>query len=41
MDLLIDHSDMQKDRHARAAKIYSFDKEKYEELKETGFYFEI
>ncbi|WP_343558693.1 NUDIX domain-containing protein [Sphingobacterium sp.] len=41
MDLLIDHSNMQKDRHARAAKIYSFDKEKYEKLKETGFYFEI
>ncbi|WP_286863069.1 MULTISPECIES: NUDIX hydrolase [Sphingobacterium] len=41
MGLLIDHSDMQKDRHARAAKIYSFDKVKYEELKESGFYFEI
>lgn len=41
MGLLMDHSDMQKDRHARAAKIYSFDKVKYEQLKEGGFYFEI
>ncbi len=41
MGLLIDHSGMQKDRHARSAKIYSFDRMKYDELKEAGFYFEI
>lgn len=41
MGLLIDHSDKQKDRHARAAKIYSFDKVKYKALTESGFYFEV
>ncbi|MGE8426591.1 MAG: NUDIX hydrolase [Sphingobacterium sp.] len=41
MDLLIDHSDQQKDRRARAAKIYSFDRVKYKELTESGFYFEV
>lgn len=41
MGLLIDHSDKQKDRRARAAKIYSFDRVKYKELTESGFYFEI
>lgn len=41
MDLLIDHSDKQKDRRARAAKIYSFDKRKYQALMESGFYFEV
>lgn len=41
MDLLIDHSDQQKDRRARAAKIYSFDKAKYQALTESGFYFEV
>jgi len=41
MGLLIDHSDKQKDRPARAAKIYSFDKVKYKALTESGFYFEV
>ncbi|MDM1294115.1 NUDIX hydrolase [Sphingobacterium sp. N143] len=41
MGLLIDHSSKQKNRHARAAKMYSFDKVKYQKLKETGFYFEV
>lgn len=41
MDLLIDHSDKQKDRPARAAKIYSFDKVKYQALTASGFYFEV
>ena len=41
MGLLIDHSDKQKDRPARAAKIYSFDKVKYQALTESGFYFEV
>jgi len=41
MGLLIDHSDKQKDRRARAAKIYSFDRVKYKELTESGFYFEV
>ncbi len=39
--LLIDHSEKQMDRGATAAKIYSFDKEKYEALKQSGFYFEV
>lgn len=39
--LLIDHSDLQKNRTLRAAKIYSFDKEKYEKLTKSGFYFGI
>ena len=41
MDLLIDHSDKQENRHSRAAKIYSFDKDKYTALSKSGFYFEI
>lgn len=41
MGLLIDHSDKQKDRRSRAAKIYSFDRIKYKELTESGFYFEV
>jgi 8-oxo-dGTP diphosphatase len=41
MGLLIDHSDKQTNRHSRGAKIYSFDKDKYEDLKGSGFYFEI
>ena len=41
MDLLIDHSHKQENRPARGAKIYSFDKQKYEALKRSGFYFEI
>jgi 8-oxo-dGTP diphosphatase len=41
MGLLVDHSDKQENRPSRGAKIYSFDKEKYEALKKSGFYFEI
>jgi len=41
MKLLIDHSDKQKDRPSRGAKLYSFDKIKYESLTRSGFYFEI
>lgn len=41
MNLLTDHSDKQKDRPARGAKIYSFDKKSYERLTKSGFYFEI
>lgn len=41
MDLLIDHSQEQKNRRQTEAKIYSFDKEKYISLTQTGFYFEI
>lgn len=41
MGLLVDHSEQQPDRHARAAKIYSFDRVKYDSLKESGFYFEL
>jgi 8-oxo-dGTP diphosphatase len=41
MGLLVDHSEKQPDRHSRAAKIYSFDRDKYESLKESGFYFEL
>jgi 8-oxo-dGTP diphosphatase len=41
MGLLTDHSAKQVDRGATAAKIYSFNKEKYEALKQSGFYFEV
>lgn len=41
MDLLVDHSDKQENRPSRGAKIYSFDKEKYAALKNSGFYFEV
>lgn len=41
LDLLIDHSALQKNRPSRGAKIYSFDKEKYESLMQSGFYFEV
>lgn len=41
MNLLLDHSDKQKDRPARGAKIYSFDKDRYESLMKEGFYFEV
>ena len=41
MGLLIDHSDKQKNRPARGAKIYSFDKDRYNSLSKSGFYFEI
>lgn len=38
MNLLVDHSDKQKDRPARGAKIYSFDKDRYESLSKSGFH---
>lgn len=41
MGLLIDHSDKQKNRPSRGAKIYSFDRERYEILTKFGFYFEV
>lgn len=41
MDLLIDHSDEQENRPSRGAKIYSFDRERYEILTKSGFYFEV
>ncbi|WP_108823250.1 NUDIX domain-containing protein [Dysgonomonas sp. Marseille-P4361] len=41
MDLLIDHSDEQENRPSRGAKIYSFDRERYENLTKSGFYFEV
>lgn len=41
LDVLIDHSSTQENRRARQAKIYSFDPEKYHELKVKGCYFEI
>lgn len=41
MNLLLDHSDKQKNRPVRGAKIYSFDKDRYESLTRSGFYFEI
>lgn len=41
MGLLIDHSHSQKNRPARGAKIYSFDKERYNYLCKSGFYFEV
>ena len=39
--LLTDHSNTQKNRSQRAAILYSFDKQKYEELTKSGFYFDI
>lgn len=41
MGLLIDHSQKQVGRSLTAAKIYSFNKDKYESLKDSGFYFEV
>jgi len=39
-NLLIDHNELVKDVPNRAAKLYSFDKRKYEELSKKGFYFD-
>jgi len=39
-NLLIDHNELVKNSPNRAAKLYSFDKQKYEELSKTGFYFD-
>lgn len=39
--LLIDENEFVKGARNRAPKVYSFDKEKYEELSKKGFYFEL
>ncbi|MGM5630533.1 NUDIX domain-containing protein [Apibacter raozihei] len=39
--LLIDQNELVSGSPHRAAKVYSFDKNKYEELSKNGFYFEI
>ncbi len=39
--LLIDHHEVKSEAPHKAPKIYSFDKRKYEELSERGFYFEL
>ena len=39
-NLLIDHNEWVKGAPNRAAKLYSFDKRKYEELSKIGFYFD-
>ncbi len=41
MDLLIDTGEIEKDVSHRAAKLYRFDKEKYDQLIKTGFNFEV
>lgn len=40
-NLLIDTGEMQRGARNRAPKLYSFDKERYEELTRNGFYFEL
>lgn len=40
-DLLIDQNEYVKGAANRAPKIYSFDKERYEELSKKGFFFEL
>lgn len=40
-NLLIDLKEVQRGARNRAPKLYSFDKERYEELSKTGFYFEL
>ncbi len=39
--LLIDTGELQRGARNRAPKLYSFDKDRYEELTKTGFYFEL
>jgi len=39
-NLLIDYNELVKNVPNRAAKLYGFDKQKYEELSENGFYFD-
>ncbi len=41
MGLLIDHNEIIKGAPHKAPKLYSFDKQKYEELSKKGFYFEL
>jgi len=40
-NLLIDLKELQRGARNRAPKLYSFDKTRYEELSERGFYFEL
>lgn len=40
-NLLVDTGEMQRGARNRAPKLYSFDKERYEQLTRNGFYFEI
>jgi len=40
-DFLVDENDFQRGARNRAPKIYSFNKKRYEELSEKGFYFEL
>jgi 8-oxo-dGTP diphosphatase len=40
-DLLIDTGEQQRGARNRAPKLYRFDKDRYEELTKTGFYFEL
>lgn len=40
-NLLIDLNEQQRGARNRAPKLYSFDKERYEELTKAGFYFEL
>ena len=40
-NLLIDSGEMQRGAKNRAPRLYRFDKQKYEELSKTGFYFEL
>ncbi len=39
-NLLIDHNELVKGAPNRAAKLYSFNRQKYEELSKNGFYFD-
>lgn len=41
LDVLIDTEEIQKDVNHRAARLYRFDRKKYEEMEREGFYFEI
>jgi 8-oxo-dGTP diphosphatase len=41
MDLLIDLGETERDVRHRAAKLYQFDEQKYQQLKKKGFNFEI
>ena len=40
-DFLVDLSEVKQVARSRAPKIYRFDKQKYEELTQKGFYFEF
>ena len=40
-DILVDTGEVQRGAQNRAPKLYCFDKEKYDELTQKGFYFEL